>query len=132
MCGGGDKGLNVGWIATVGAFAGGRSAPGAVGGKTGNVAGRAYAGFGFSGLFSPNATQVSDFDNEFRSEAVDLGIGPINGSVSYSSGLNAKGGAVDVLAVTPPFGSVGIRASCTLMTTGTITQELWSQTQSPK
>jgi hypothetical protein len=132
LCGGGERRLNIGVIATIGAFAGGPQDAGAIESSRGNAAVGAYGGFGLAGLVSPNATKVSDFGKAFRSEALNLGLGPLNGSVEYSSGVNDAGRAIDVITVTPPFASAGLGASYSVMTTWTFTRGLWSQKSSPQ
>lgn len=59
-------------------------------------------GMGASGVFSPNATRISDLKDSFDTQNVSVGCGP-SGSVEYSAGSNENGDAIDVISVSPPF-----------------------------
>jgi len=126
LCAGGSSGLNVGATAT-GGFFGGTPSDVGVPTDSDNHAIGAYAGGGFGGVFSPQATTVTDLKNNFRSEAINLGIGPLNGSVEVAHGTNERGETMEVMTVVPPFLSFGGGAAFTSMNTWTMSQTIWSQ-----
>ncbi len=127
VCGGGKTGINAGFVGNIGGFVGTPRDTGVVPAKSANTAAGIYAGGGFAGVVSPNATKVSDFSGDFRTEAVSLGVGPLNGAVDFSHGKNENGQDIEVLTVTPPFLSFGAGAAYTNMNTTSLTGTLWSQ-----
>jgi hypothetical protein len=125
VCGGGAAPLNVGSVQTSGRLEMGPPE------ANGGVASGAYVGGGVTGLFSSNATQVSDFKGRFRSESFQMGLVDLQGSVDFSSGVNDLGESIDVITVTPPGPSLGAGAAYTLMPTNSITTAWWSYVPKP-
>jgi hypothetical protein len=70
---------------------------------------------------------VTDLKDNFRSEAINLGLGPLNGSVEVAHGTNQRGETMEVMTVIPPFLSFGGGAAFTSMNTWTMSQTIWSQ-----
>jgi RHS repeat-associated protein len=83
----------------------------------------AYVGSGFSGIYSPQATSMTQLAGPFLSQGVDVGLG-IGTSFSVSTGRDATNDIIDVYQWSPPLTGVGLGFAAT--TTVTDTAVLWS------
>jgi hypothetical protein len=75
----------------------------------------AYAGAGFN-VFATNAASVHQLGGPFTTVTINVGIGPGNLGVQFSTG-----GGIWQVSITPPIISVGWGASFSVVTTNTVT-----------
>ena len=92
-----------------GGFAGGPGGPSYPKCPSGNnFALGAYGGWG-TGAFLTNAEMPSDITGPFKVASVDIGVGPVGGSIQYQWGYNADGKPIWVVNIAAtPFPGLGL------------------------
>jgi hypothetical protein len=83
----------------------------------------AYFGAGFIGIYSPQATSMTQLAGPFLSQGVDVGLG-LGTSFSVSTGRDSANDIIDVYQWSPPLTGFGLGFAAT--TTVTDTAVLWS------
>jgi RHS repeat-associated protein len=117
--------VSFGEFATAGGFSG---VPGTEASLTGGSNGLAFGGGAGGGLsfFATNANCVNDLSKNFRTETVDAGIGPLQGSGQLSVGHNSAGQPIVQGSFSPPIFGETFGAGASSMTTYTQVIGSWS------